>query len=227
MPSKRGRLAFDFSRTLWSRMNIFNSIRLLFRHLFPHLCSRQILKTDIVKWNDLSLASFSLMDCVSPTTCQSYSAQPSKLVKRCVLQMTKVSLATVLMRWNNTRRSSQVIAILCQTWVQRKFFFAFSSLYFCYYWEINKKERSTFDSLFFSKIKKLKFFMLISVICFLFSDWSILKLFGHALKGTCPLATSSVVYVDVTDNTVSLAERIAIEVFFFFFFFSLTNVFLF
>ncbi|XP_077982557.1 GPI-anchor transamidase component PIGT-like [Glandiceps talaboti] len=34
-------------------------------------------------------------------------------------------------------------------------------------------------------------------------DWSLRKLFGRGLKGPCPLASSSSIYVDVTSNTTS------------------------
>ncbi|CAH0405472.1 unnamed protein product [Chilo suppressalis] len=33
------------------------------------------------------------------------------------------------------------------------------------------------------------------------NDWSFRKLFGHGLPGACPLATSSIIHVDITSNT--------------------------
>lgn len=44
-------------------------------------------------------------------------------------------------------------------------------------------------------------------------DWSIRRLFGMGLAGPCPLAETSVVYVDVTANHVSLSYKVIFHIY--------------
>lgn len=39
-----------------------------------------------------------------------------------------------------------------------------------------------------------------TILCYVFTEWSLFKMFSRTLTEACPLASSSKVYVDITDN---------------------------
>ena len=48
----------------------------------------------------------------------------------------------------------------------------------------------------------LQFIKMQTIFLSQFVDWSLRKLFGHPLKSSCPLAATSHVFIDVTENDV-------------------------